>query len=268
MEKLNNAFYEASKASKWKATTQRYHSNLLINNLELQQDLRNGTYAVQPTVDFTINERGKIRNIESPKMRDRIVQKVLTKDILLPHLRKYLIYDNYASLEGRGTTFARKRVDIMLHRFMRKYGMDGYALLVDIKQYFPSIDHTILKRMIHEKINEPKEIMDLIDYIIDTSSHSNVGLNLGSEAPQVFAIYYLNPVDTYIKTVKGIKYYGRYMDDMLILGHTKEELKGLLDEIKVQLAKLNLEINERKTHIVKLSRGFTYLQVKYSFVDH
>ena len=268
IEKLNNAYYEASKASKWKPATQRYRANLLINNLQLQEDLRNGTYAVEPTVNFMINERGKVRYIESPRMRDRVVQKVLTKEILLPYLTKPLIYDNYASLKGKGTTFARKRIEIMLRRFVRKYGTDGYVLLIDIKQYFPSIDHAILKEMVHKQIKEPEEIMDLIDYIIDTSSHSDVGLNLGSEAPQIFAVCYLNPVDTYIKTVKGVKYYGRYMDDMIIFGHTKEELKTLLEEIKIQLAKLKLEVNERKTHIVKLTRGFTYLQVKYNIEDH
>lgn len=268
LENLNNAYYEASKASKWKPATQLYRSNLLLNNLALQQDLRNGTYEVQSTVNFHINERGKERYIESPKIRDRVVQKLLTKHILLPFLTKPLIYDNYASLENRGTSFARKRIEIMLKRFLRQYGDNGYALLIDIKHYFPSIDHDILKSMVHDRIKEPKEIMDLIDYIIDTSSHSNVGLNLGSEAPQIFAIYYLSPVDTYIKTVRSIKYYGRYMDDMLILGTDKEELKALLEDIKIQLARLKLEINERKTHIVKLSRGFTYLQVKYNFVDH
>ena len=268
LEKLNNAYYEASKASKWKPATQRYRSNLLLNNLELQEDLRNGTYKVEPTVNFYINERGKVRYIESPKIRDRVVQKLVTKEILLPYLTKPLIYDNYASLKGRGTTFARKRIEIMLNRFMRKYGDDGYALLIDVKKYFPSIDHDVLKAMVHERIKEPKEIMDLIDYIIDTSSHSNVGLNLGSEAPQIFAVYYLSPVDTYVKTVRGIKYYGRYMDDMIILSHDKEELKALLEDIRSQLKKLKLEINERKTHIVKLSKGFTYLQVKYNFVHH
>ena len=65
MEKLNNAFYKASVESKWKCATQRYHSNLLINNLELQKDLRNGTYQIQPTINFWIRERGKDRYIES-----------------------------------------------------------------------------------------------------------------------------------------------------------------------------------------------------------
>ena len=264
IEKLNRAFYQASKASKWKSSTQRYHSELLLNNLKLQEELRNGTYTVQKTVNFWINERGKSRYIESPTIRDRIVQKVLTTEILIPNLTKPLIYDNYASLKGRGTSFARKRTDVMLRRFIKEFGVNGYVLLIDIKRYFPSIDHDILKHMIREKIHESKEIMGLIDYVIDCSSTCNKGLNLGSEAPQIFAVYYLNPIDTFCKTVKAIRYYGRYMDDILILSDKKEKLKDLLEEIRVQLAKLNLEINEQKTIMVKLSRGFTFLQIKYN----
>ena len=268
LEKLNNAFYASADASKWKPATQRYHSNLLLNNLELQEDLRNGTYQVQPTVNFWISERGRQRYIESPTIRDRIVQKVLTTFILIPYLTKPLIYDNYASLKDRGTSFARKRMDILLHRYIRKHGPEGYILQIDIKQYFQSIDHAILKQMVHERIHEPPEIMNLIDYVIDHSSGSDIGLNLGSEAPQIFAIFYLSPVDTYIKTVKGMKYYGRYMDDMFVISDSKDELKALLEEIKDQLARLNLRISDRKTHITKLSRGFTYLQVKYKIDSH
>lgn len=268
LDKLNDAFYQASKASQWKPATQRYHSQLLLNNLALQEELRSGTYRVEPTVNFWINERGKKRYIESPKMRDRIVQKVLTNEILIPNLTKYLIYDNYASLKGRGTTFARKRINILLQRYLNEHGPEGYALLIDIRNYFGSIDHGILKTMLHEKIHEPPEIMRLIDYVVDTSSHSDIGLNLGSEAPQIFAVYYLTPVDNFVKTVKGVRYYGRYMDDIIIFGESKEELKLLLEEIEAELAKLKLEVNDRKTHITKLSRGFTFLQVKYDIENY
>lgn len=268
LDKLNDAFYQASKASQWKPATQRYRSQLLLNNLALQEELRSGTYRVEPTVNFWINERGKKRYIESPKMRDRIVQKVLTNEILIPNLTKYLIYDNYASLKGRGTTFARKRINILLQRYLNEHGPEGYALLIDIRNYFGSIDHGILKTMLHEKIHEPPEIMRLIDYVVDTSSHSDIGLNLGSEAPQIFAVYYLTPVDNFVKTVKGVRYYGRYMDDIIIFGESKEELKLLLEEIETELAKLKLEANGRKTHITKLSRGFTFLQVKYDIENY
>ena len=262
LENLNDAFYKCSKISNWKESTQRYKSNLLLNNLKLQNDLRTNNYKVSPTTDFILNERGKTRQINAPSIRDRIVQKVLCEKILVPQLTKYIIYDNYASIKNRGTTFARKRFNILLNNFVNQHGTNGYILQIDIKKYFDSINHEILKDIIHNKIHEPKEIMDLIDYIIDTSSKTDKGLNLGAEAPQIFAIYYLAQLDNYIKSVKQIKYYGRYMDDMFILSESKQELHNILNDIKNQLKTLDLQTNPKKTHITKLTHCFTFLQIK------
>lgn len=264
IEKLNNAFKECSKISHWKESTQRYKANMLLRNTELQNELRSGEYKVGNTIDFVICERGKRRQIKAPVIKDRIVQKVLCKEILIPALTKPLIYDNYASLKDRGTSFARKRIDIMLRRYIQKYGENGYILQIDIRKFFESIDHQTLRRMVHERIKEPKEIMDLIDYIIDTSSDSDVGLNLGAECPQIFAVYYLSGIDSYVKTVRGMKYYGRYMDDIFIISDSKDELKSILEDIKYRLGDIKLEINERKTHITTLKHGFTFMQIKYS----
>lgn len=260
--------YECTKQSRWKETTQRYIANMLPLNIDLREDVLNGRYAVQPTTDFLLNERGHIRKIEAPVVRDRIVQKTLTKHVLTPSLRPYLIYDNYASLTDRGTHFARRRLEVMLRRYMSKNGTDGYILLIDIRKYFENVDHEVLKDLIAPKLaKEPREVIDLIHYVIDTSSHSEKGLNLGSEAPQIFAVYYLNPIDTFVKAVKGVKYYGRYMDDIFIIGQSKEELSLLLNEIRQRLSDLRLEINDKKTCITKLSHGFTFLQVKYHILQ-
>lgn len=259
--------YECTKQSRWKETTQRYIANMLPLNIDLREDVLNGRYAVQPTTDFLLNERGHIRKIEAPVVRDRVVQKTLTKHVLTPSLRPYLIYDNYASLTDRGTHFARSRLEVMLRRYMSKNGTDGYILLIDIRKYFENVDHEVLKDLIAPKLaKEPREVIDLIHYVIDTSSHSEKGLNLGSEAPQIFAVYYLNPIDQFVKVVKGIRYYGRYMDDIFVIGKSKIELTHLLAEIKEKLSELKLEINEKKTHIVKLNHGFTFLQVKYNIL--
>ena len=264
LENLNNVFHECSQIAHWKESSQRYRSNLLMNNIKLQDDLKSGEYKLSPTTSFDLVERGKRRHIEAPAIRDRIVQKILCQKILVPKLTKPLIYDNYASLKDRGTSFARKRIEILLKRFVRKHGSDGYILQVDVRRYFDSIDHRVLKELVHKKIHERPEIMELIDYLIDASSDTDKGLNLGSEAPQIFAIYYLSPLDTYVKTVCGMKYYGRYMDDIFVISDSKEELKILLEGIRKQLSRLKLELNERKTHITKLSHGFTFMQIKYS----
>ena len=205
---LNECAYECTMQSRWKETTQRYLSNMLVKNIELQADVLSGKYKVSPTVDFILNERGHIRQIEAPVVRDRIVQKTLMKNVLTPSIRPVLIYDNYASLTDRGTSFARKRLEVMLHRYIRKHGTDGYILLIDVKKYFGNIDHEILKKLIEPRIQgEPQDVKDLIHYMIDTSSKTEKGLNLGSECPQIFAVYYLNPIDQFVKVVKGVKYY-------------------------------------------------------------
>ena len=265
LQRLNECAYECTKQSRWKETTQRYLANMLQNNIELQTEVLNHQYRVRSTVDFILNERGHIRQIEAPVVRDRIVQKTLMKQVLTPSLVPYLIYDNYASLTNRGTSFARKRLDVLLHRYIGKHGTDGYILLIDIRKYFASIDHEVLKQLIAPRIaSEPQDVIDLIHYMIDTSSKTNKGLNLGSECPQIFAVYYLNPIDHFVKVVKGVKYYGRYMDDIFVIGQSKAELASLLEEISDQLALLRLEVNMEKTHITKMAHGFTWLQIKYN----
>ena len=267
LDMLNGCAYETTKQSRWKETTQRYMSNLIPNNMELQKEVLSGKYKVSKTVDFELNERGHIRHIEAPVVRDRIVQKTLTKNVLTPSIIPYVIYDNYASIKNRGTSFARKRMEIMLRRYINKNGIDGYILLIDIKKYFENIDHEVLKRLIYPMIkNEEKRVIDLIYYILDTSSDTDKGLNLGSEAPQILALYYLTPVDNFVKIVKGVKYYGRYMDDIFIISNSKEELFNLLCGIENVLLTLKLEINKNKTHILKLSHGFTFLQIKYNIL--
>ena len=268
LDNIRAAFYACAKVSFWKESTQKFGQNLLKNCLKLQKDLREGTYQISSTINFTIYERGKCRNISAPRIKDRIVQKLLMQYVLLPKLTRPLIYDNYASLKGKGTSLARKRIMAILERFIRKYGTEGYILQVDIKKYFENIDHEVLKKLYRKEVNESPEIMKLLDYIIDTSSDSDKGLNLGSECPQIFAVYYLHPLDTWIKIVRGEHYYGRYMDDFYILSPSKEHLIELLKDIRAQLEKMKLEVNEKKTHITKLTHGFTFLQTRYLFAGN
>lgn len=264
---LNRCTILCTAQSRWKETTQRYLANMLINNVQLRDDLLNGVYRVQPTTDFEINERGRVRKIEAPAIRDRNFQKSLTINVLLPRIYPYLIYDNYASLKDRGTAFARKRFEVLLRKYIAKNGVDGYGLFLDISKYFENIDHDILKQRMAKRLDgESDEIKNLVYYIIDISSHTNKGVNLGSEAPQIFAVDYLTPMDNYIKIVRGVKYYGRYMDDAFAFAKTKEELEELLARIKEILASIGLKINEKKTHIVKLTHVFTFLQVKYNIL--
>lgn len=260
--------WDSTKQSRWKETSQRYLANALLRNLELREDVLQGTYRVSPTIDFSLNERGHIRKIEAPVVRDRIVQKPLSMQLLIPTIRPHLIYDNYASLEGRGTSMARQRFCTMLSKFYRKHGRNGYVLLIDVSKYFENVNHDILKQILAPQLSgHQDEVIRLIHYIIDTSSKTENGLNLGSENPQIFAVEYLHRIDHHCKVVRRIKYYLRYMDDIAIFCATKEEAMQLKADIAEQLATLKLEINDKKTQIIRLSHKFVWLQTKYTLTE-
>ena len=261
IEELNQCYRECAKSSKDKYQTQHYGENLIINNIELSEELRNGTYKVLPTNNFILHERGKVRDIHAPNIRDRIVQKILNKNVLVPALRKYLIYDNGASLKGKGVSFTRKRLKIHWNNAIKEYGT-FYILKIDIKKYFENIDHEILWNMVKNKIDD--SVKPLIKYIIDSSTNTTKGLNLGSETPQILAVYYLSVIDNYCKTVRGFKYYGRYMDDIYIFSQSKEILRDLKNKINTLLSEsLKLNINIKKSYITKSTRGFVFMQQKY-----
>ena len=97
------AGYKASiKGSKWKESTQRFILNFLRYIFEVQDDLINRTLTNGPVDEFELHERGKIRPITSIPVKDRIVRHVLCDELLIPKIRRKIIYDNCASLKGRG----------------------------------------------------------------------------------------------------------------------------------------------------------------------
>lgn len=268
MRELNGCTMASTEESRWKEATQRYIANMLLRNLDLRTALLNGTYRESPTIRFTINERGHIRDINAPACVDRVIQKSVSRNVLIPAIRPHLIYDNYASLKDRGTHFARRRFMMMLRSYIRANGTDGYVVLGDISKYFDSVDHEVLKQQIAPLLkDQPADVIALIHQMIDSSSESDKGLNLGGEPPQILAVGYLGPIDTFVKVVKGVRYYGRYMDDFFVIGHNKNELKTLLTEIGEKVAGLRLNINFKKTHIVKLRHVFVWLQTKYVITE-
>lgn len=260
---LNNlyaSFKKCKKQTYWKCSVQRYESNLLFNLLELRNSLINGTYVQKPFVEFELNERGKKRHIKSLHISDRVLQRALCDYILEPSIRKYLIYDNGASIKGKGIDFTKRRLVTHLHKYYSKHGSEGYILLCDFKKYFDSIPHDKLILMFKKYIHDDK-VLSLVKYLISTFGNGK-GLGIGSQISQIAGISYLIDLDNFIKIVKGCKYYGRYMDDFYIIHEDKNYLKSLLDEIKIVVNNLGLNLNEKKTQIYRIDKGFTFLKLK------
>ena len=260
---LNNlyaSFKKCKKQTYWKCSVQRYESNLLFNLLELRNSLISGTYIQKPFVEFELNERGKKRHIKSLHISDRVLQRALCDYILEPSIRKYLIYDNGASIKGKGIDFTKRRLVTHLHKYYSKHGSEGYILLCDFKKYFDSIPHDKLILMFGKYIHDEK-VLALVKYLISTFGNGK-GLGIGSQISQIAGISYLIDLDNFIKIVKGCKYYGRYMDDFYIIHQDKNYLKSLLDEIKTVVNNLGLNLNEKKTQIYRIDKGFTFLKLK------
>ena len=261
---LYKAYEKCINGVKWKWSTQNYMVNACCRVARLYKRIQNGTYKSPKPRKFTINERGKSREITALGFEDRIVNKCLCDNYLNPILQKSLIYDNGATLKGKGLSFTRKRIICHLQKFYRKYGNKGYVLKIDIHHYFESIEHNILIEQMAKNIKD-KQVLAFIKQLIDTCDK---GLGLGSQVSQIGAIYYLNEVDHYIKEVLHCKFYGRYMDDMYILSNDLSFLKNIKNTIGNMLTRYKLELNLSKSKIYEISKGFVFCKTRYVLKDN
>lgn len=297
---LYRAYKASVKGSKWKETTQKFIMNFLRYIFSIQEDLLNRTLENGPTEEFSLSERGRVRPITSIRIRDRIVRHVLCDDVLLPEVKKHIIYDNGASIKGRGISHQRDRFEVHLRRYYKLYGNDGWIVFGDFSKFYDNIIHEIAKQELLKLFDDDEFIDWLLTLIFDgfkidvsymtdeeyadcmTDTFNKLeyrtipkeqltgekwmakSVNIGDQLSQVIGIYYPYRIDNYVKYVRSQKFYGRYMDDWYIMNPSKEELLDLLEHIRVIAAELGIHINEKKTRIVKMSSTYKFLQVKYT----
>lgn len=195
--------------------------------------------------------------------RDKIVQHSLCDNVLEPYLSKTFIYDNYASQKGKGTHFGLDRLKYFMSRYYRQNGADGWVLKCDIRKYFYSINHDVLKEQLRRLIKD-RDVLWLLDMIIDSTE--GPGIPIGNHTSQWFAVLYLSGMDHMIKERLGIKMYGRYMDDFYLIHPDKDYLRYCLEEIKKYLVPLGLELNQ-KTAIFPLTQGIDFLGFRTYLTD-
>lgn len=245
----------------WKASTQLYKTNAVYNLFLTYQRLKAGTFKSDGFFEFNIFERGKVRHIRSVTIRERVVQRCLCDFSLTPMLSRVLIYDNGASSKGKGYTFSVNRLVKQIHHFYNtKHTNKGYILLFDFSKFFDSLSHDLLKSIL-EKIYNDERIKKLTYHFIDMFGDRGIGL--GSQVSQNLALVSVNRIDHYVKEVLRIKGYGRYMDDGYLIHEDKEYLKRCLIELRRLCNELGVVLNERKTRIARLDKGFTYLKLNF-----
>lgn len=230
---LYDSFWSCTKGVIWKDSVARFKLNAVTELDELRKEIINGEYRMQDPILFMVHEP-KERIIQSLIFRDKVFQKSLCDNVLVPIFTKVFIYDNGASMKHKGYSFAMNRLDTHLRKFYAKNKRDGWILKCDIHHYFDSINHDILMGMVEEYISDERLLFYLRDSISKYGT-DNTGLGLGSQINQTFALLYLNKMDHFLKEKLHIKYYGRYMDDFYLIHDDKEYLKYCRSQIEEQI---------------------------------
>ena len=244
----------------WKGSVQKYITQAPLNVAQTYNRLHTGKFKSSGFYEFDIMERGKQRHIRSVTIGERVVQRCLCDYALVPMLSRTFIYDNGASMQKKGYTFAANRLTQHLQQHYRKYGTEGYVLLFDFSKFFDRVSHRLIKGVLRKEFTDER-IISLTEHFIDAFGSAGVGL--GSQISQVFALASANRLDHYVKEVCRIKGYGRYMDDGYLIHRDKAYLQKCLAGIKALCAELEITLNAKKTQIVKLTHGFTFLKIRY-----
>lgn len=257
------ALYKAAKECRrnvmWKASVAGFIANLAQNVVRLMNELRGGTYKLSKYSIFFVCEK-KLRKIVATRIRDRVVQRSICENYLTEQVSKSFIYDNAACQKNKGTDFARKRLEHHLRSYFEQHGRTGYVLKIDIKDYFGSTPHIVAKQAMRKRVDDPY-VLQYVEMVIDSFDciTPGKGIGLGSELSQLIQLAILDDIDHRIKQNLKIKHYVRYMDDLILIHESYDHLQMCLADIQSELAKLQLQVNTKKTRIQPIGNGIHFL---------
>ena len=258
---------QAQKGKRYRDNVLEFNYNLEGELLRLQRELRAQQYVPGAYKTFKIRDP-KPRLISAAPYRDRVVHHALC-NIIEPLIERTFIADSYANRTGYGTHRA-------LQRFTQFARSSRYVLQCDVRKYFPSIDHQILKGTIRRKIKCP-ETLWLIDSIIDASNRQEPvrdyfpgddllapierrkGLPIGNLTSQFFANVYLSGCDRFVKEQLKARKYLRYVDDSALFGDDRGFLVEAKQAIAEYLASLRLRLHPAKSQIFETRHGANFV---------
>ncbi len=264
---LLQAAQQAQRGKRYQTNVLRFNDNLANELLRLQQELTTKTYQPGKYKTFHIVEPKK-RMISAAPYRDRVLHHALC-NVIAPIFEQTFIADSYANRVGYGTHRA-------LRRFTKFARSSKYILQCDIRKYFPSIDHEILKQLLRRKIKCPDTLW-LIDTIINASNPQESvqdffpgddlftwgerrrGLPIGNLTSQFFANVYLNGLDHFVNEQLRITKYVRYVDDFALFGDDYDILAAAQKEVEAYLAGLRLHIHPVKNQLFETRHGANFV---------
>ena len=250
IENLRIADHKARQGKKRSRGVHLFDRDAEGNLQRLHEMLLSGDYHTSRYTFFQVHDPKERTIARLPYYPDRIVHHAIM-NVLEPIFNKLYTADTYACIKGRGSHLARRRIMTALRR-----DPEGtqYCLKLDIRKYYPSVDHATLKAIVRRKIKDDR-LLALMDEIIDSAA----GLPIGNYLSQTLANVYLAYFDHYVKEQLGVKYYFRYVDDIVILSDSKADLRSYLDAIQEALAGLKLEVKPNWQIYPVEARGIDFL---------
>jgi len=229
----------------------RVHDKNREGNIQkLHEMLENKTFKTSEYDIFKIYEPKERDIYRLPYFPDRIVHHAIM-NILEPVWVSIFTSDTFSCIKKRGIHGAM----LKMKTAMRDVENTQYCLKIDIRKFYPSIDHEVLKRIVRRKI-KCRDSLWLLDHIIDSAD----GVPIGNYLSQYFANLYLTYFDHWIKETVGLKYYFRYADDMVFLHRNKAFLHELLVRINDYLnSELKLSLKSNYQIFPISSRGIDFV---------
>lgn len=248
---IDNINLADSKARKGKKNKKEIaeHDAREDDNQRLLESLLNGTYSTSKYKTFKIYEPKERLIYKLPYYPDRIVHHAIM-NVMEPIWVKTFINNTYSCIKGRGI----KGAFLDVKKALKDVPNTKYCLKLDIKKYYPSINHDILMEKLKQKIKDEK-LLALLRNIV----YSTDGVPIGNYLSQFFANIYLNDLDHKIKEVWNMKYYFRYADDMVFLHSDKQVLHYVLEMIKLELKELKLELKPNYQIFKIDDRGLSFI---------
>lgn len=268
-ENLYHAWRKAARGKRKAPEVAAFEYYLTDNLLQLEEELRTQSYRPGPYRHFYITEP-KLRRISAAPFRDRVVHHALVRQIE-PIFEARFSRDSYACRKGKGTHAALNRC----RGFARRY---RYVLQCDIVQFFPAVDHLILRNILFRLIADARTRW-LIDQVLNSGAgvlqneyemvyfpgddlfavNRPRGLPIGNLTSQFWANVYLNELDQFIKRQLKCRAFVRYVDDVLCFSDSKKELWAWKRAIMDYLPHLRLTLHERSSTVYPVANGIPFL---------
>lgn len=295
LEELFQAYYDARKGKRNTVNQVNFEIEYEKNLIELCDELWERRYKIAPCICFIVFKPVQ-REIFAADFRDRVVHHLIY-NYINPYLDNLFIDDSYSCRKNKGTLYGIKRIDSFIRQCSRNYTSDCYVLKLDIQGYFMNINRNILSLFLESTLQaalkegenpfgvDIKFLMYLIKTVLDENPIHNCrvrgslsdweglppskslfktpegcGLPIGNLTSQLFSNFYLHPLDLFVKEKLQITFYGRYVDDFVLIHPDKEFLKSKIREIRLFLKEtMELDIHPNKIYLQHYSKGVPFL---------